>query len=234
METQEIQISILLPTRKRTALAKRCITSLEDTTKNHSIVEVLVAIDKDDLESIEFFKTFKSKFKIRPIIFEVRQGYKGLHRYMNKMAEEADGKWLFLWNDDAKMMSYNWDVKITEHNGWFGLLRAKCVNMDWHPFALFPIIPKEWIALFGTFSPVTHNDWWTYHVAAACNRMKNISVSIFHDRPDVTGNNYDETFEERSFDNDGKDPTNLDDYVHPQRQQELLEWRQKLLDYVNK
>jgi hypothetical protein len=58
--------------------------------------------------------------------------------------------------------------------------------------------------------------------------MKNIDVKVFHNRADVTGQNNDDTFREQSYAADGKDPTNPEDYSHPERRLELEQWISKL------
>jgi hypothetical protein len=64
--------------------------------------------------------------------------------------------------------------------------------------------------------------------------MKNIPVEFYHDRADVTGGNDDETFREQSYAADGKDPTNPEDYSHPERRLELNEWVLKLQEKISK
>jgi hypothetical protein len=59
-------------------------------------------------------------------------------------------------------------------------------------------------------------------------RLLNIPVQVYHDRADVTGGNNDETFKEQSYAADGKDPTNPEDYAHPDRQRDLTDWVTKL------
>lgn len=97
-----------------------------------------------------------------------------------------------------------------------------------HPFALMPIIPRAWIDFFGCISPVSHSDWWIFNVCHPNQLVFDINASFYHDRADVTGGNNDETFAERSYSADGRDPTNPYDYIHPQRQKELGEWINKL------
>lgn len=233
METQEKpKVSLLLPTRKRVAILKKSLESLETYTKNFKAVEILIAVDKDDFDTQLFLKELVFPIEIRTFIFE-RKGYLRLHEYMNELAPHANGDWLMLWNDDAKMLTLGWENKIIAHTGWFGLLRAQCVTFPSHPFALFPIIPKEWITFFGTFSPVTHNDWWAYNVAAPLGRMKNINVNIYHDRFDLTGANNDQTYKEQDYGHDGQNPNHPDDYSHPDRIKDLHDWRQKLLTREN-
>lgn len=228
------KISILLPTRKRTAAVIKSIGSLLASAADPSSIEILIAYDNDDLESKEFFNStwfpFVEQVGATTKVFETeRFGYLRLYKYVNFLAEHATGDWIMFWNDDALMLTDNWDQEIVKNNGWFGLLRMPCVTMN-HPFALFPIIPREWVDFFGQVSPVNHSDWWIYNVTVPAGRMKNIPVEVYHDRADVTGGNNDETFKEQSYAADGRDPTNPEDYSHPDRQQDLMTWIKKLAD----
>lgn len=230
------KISVLLPTRKRTELVTKSISSLLANAANPENIEILIAYDEDDEESREYFSTiwypFIEQTGAQTSVFETeRFGYLRLYRYVNFLGEQAKGDWIMFWNDDALMLTENWDTEIVKNNDWFGLLRMPCVTMN-HPFALFPIIPKSWIDFFGKISPVNHSDWWIYNVCAPLQRVKNIPVEVYHDRADVTGHNNDQTFQEQSYAADGKDPTNPEDYAHPERQQDLSNWIQKFLTKI--
>lgn len=227
------KISILLPTRKRTEAVVKSIGSLLANAKDTSRIEILIAYDDDDDESRQFFSEtwypFLAQCEATTKVFETeRFGYLRLYKYVNFLAEQATGDWIMFWNDDALMLTENWDEEIVKNDGWFGLLRMPCVTMN-HPFALFPIIPREWTEFFGQVSPVNHSDWWIYNVTVPAGRMRNIPVQVYHDRADVTGGNNDETFKEQSYAADGKDPTNPEDYAHPERQKDLRDWINKLL-----
>ena len=232
------KISILLPTRKRTQAVVKSIGSLLANAADTSRIEILVAYDNDDEESREFFAEtwfpYIGQCSATSKVFETeRFGYLRLYKYVNFLAEQAQGDWIMFWNDDALMLTENWDDEIVKHDGWFGLLRMPCVTMN-HPFALFPIIPREWIDVFGRVSPVNHSDWWIYNVTAPAGRLLNLPVEVYHDRADVTGNNNDETFREQSYAADGRDPTNPEDYSHPDRIAELEQWIKKLEQHVKK
>ena len=232
--SKKSKISILLPTRKRTQQVYDMVREALLLAESPSRIEVLIAHDDDDNESQAFFYSDKwlkmiDRFGATSKVFQTeRYGYIQLFKYVNLLAEEATGDWLFFMNDDAMIESKSWDREIRKCDGWFGLLRAQS-NHD-HPFAIFPIVPKRWIEEFGCFSLVNHSDWWAYNVAARTNRMRNIMVNISHNRADLNGMNNDETFKEQDYSTDGRDPTNLDDYSHPQRQKELREWQQKMLE----
>lgn len=226
------KISILLPTRKRTEAVIKSVGSLLAAAKDPSRIEILIAYDDDDEESREFFSStwypFVEQSGATTRVFETeRYGYLRLYKYVNLLGDIAEGDWIMFWNDDALMLTDNWDEEIVKNDGYFGLLRMPCVTMN-HPFALFPIIPRSWIEFFGCISPVNHSDWWIFNVTAPVGRLKNIPVEVYHDRADVTGGNNDETFREQSYAADGRDPTNPEDYSHPERRKDLEEWVSKL------
>ena len=179
------KISILLPTRKRTEAVIKSVGSLLANAKNPADIEILIAYDDDDNESREFFSTtwhpFLAQAGAQTKVFETeRFGYLRLYKYVNFLAEQATGDWIMFWNDDALMLTENWDEFIAQEDGWFGLLRMPCVTMN-HPFALFPIVPREWVDFFGMVSPVNHSDWWIYNVTVPAGRMKNIPVPVVND-----------------------------------------------------
>jgi glycosyltransferase involved in cell wall biosynthesis len=230
------KISILLPTRKRTDAVVKSISSLLANAQDTSNIEILIAYDDDDQESRDFFANvwtgFIGQTQATTKVFETeRFGYLRLYKYVNFLAEQASGDWIMFWNDDALMLTENWDAEVIKEAGYWGLLRMPCVNMN-HPFALFPIIPRTWVDYFDQVSPVNHSDWWIYHVTNTNNRLKNLSVNVYHDRADVTGGNNDDTFKEQSYAADGRDPTNPEDYSHPDRILDLQTWIGKFAEKI--
>lgn len=82
------KISILLPTRKRTAAVIKSIGSLLANAKDTSRIEILVAYDDDDEESREFFAEtwfpFLEQCQATSKVFETeRFGYLRLYKYVN-------------------------------------------------------------------------------------------------------------------------------------------------------
>jgi glycosyltransferase involved in cell wall biosynthesis len=231
MKTQKI--SVLLPTRKRARALVTSLTSICNNFSGDGELEILIAYDRDDDESRNFFATVWPDLNrywpcVTLQIFESeRYGYTQLHRYVNLLGSHATGDWIMFWNDDAVMLTNAWDREVLKYPDYFGCLRMQCINHQ-HPFALFPIIPQGWVKLFREISPVVHSDWWIYNVTAPLTRMLNIRVDVYHNRADITGGNNDETYRETSYSADGKDPTNPVDYAHPDRQRDLMTWRERL------
>lgn len=193
-------ISVLLPTRGRTDALMRSVKSLLDQAHRPNNIEILYGVDDDDKNGLEYIKDTISPalqdqdHNNKILIFE-RLGYANLNRYVNQLAKHATGRWLMFWNDDAIMQTPNWDQHITAHDGNFVVLRMPTHN--YHPYAIFPIVPIEWYRLMGYLSPHQISDAWISQTAYLLGIIRNIDVSVLHDRHDLTGNNNDSTFKER-------------------------------------
>jgi len=194
------KISILLATRKRTDMLKNSLASLVNLASDPSNLEILLAFDDDDTATFDWVEeNVLSDLDDKGVSYTCmsfeRLGYIRLNEYYNKLAVEAEGDWLFFWGDDALMETHDWDQKLIAHTGKFRVLRA--LTHRSHPLAIFPIVPKKWVELFGYFSPHQLNDNWVSQVAYISDIMETIDVHIEHDRFDLTGNNNDENFQNR-------------------------------------
>lgn len=230
------RISVMFPTRNRVDLLRKSLNSLIDKASSMVGIEILIAIDDDDQATIDFVNNeLVPEYNERNIVMKAytfpRLGYSQFNRYMNYMADESEGNWLFLWNDDAIMVTENWDLEIEKYNGQFKVLRFKD-NHNEHPNAIFPCIPKDWVILFGTYSPQMHVDSWISQIAYLVDIMETVhEIEIIHDRHDLTGAPEDATAKEREFkENDPEDP---DDINHPNQLMLKVEWAQKLNWYLH-
>lgn len=229
-------ISVLLPTRGRTTALYNSVKSLLDRADNLDQIEVLLAMDRDDVDSVAYAKEniVPLHNKIHIYMFD-RLGYTKLNMYMNALAALAQGYWIIMWNDDALMNSQGWDTEIEKNREHpMPLLRMQVENFD-HPFALFPIIKKEWFTTVGVFSHYVHNDRYLYNLARnICDGiLVDIPVNVLHDRADITGNNDDDTFKNtlnNYTEGNPADPFN-DDY--PVNLQVVLHHVNKLRKHIN-
>ena len=210
-------ISILMATRGRPELAFKSLKSMIDLAHNVDQIEFCVAIDNDDIKSMDYFKEtvvpwFEEKdHNILVMTFD-RLGYANLPKYMETLALQSRGAWFIVWNDDALMESQDWDKEIVSYTGQFKLLAFKD-NHNEHPYSIFPIVPREWVVLFGTISPQQAIDAWVSQIAYIVDCFQRIEATVTHDRHDLTGNNDDATYAEREF-LEG-DPENPKDAFHP-------------------
>ena len=135
-------------------------------------------------------------------------GYIQLHVYNNQLAEKTNSHWLVIWNDDAIMQTSGWDTEIMKYQGDFKLL-AFHTHRD-HPYSIFPVVPRPWYDLLGYISPHSAQDAWLSQQAYMLDIWERIPVWVEHDRHDLTGNNFDDTFKNRRM-LEGR-PENPDDF----------------------
>lgn len=196
----EYNIALLLPTRGRTDALEHSILSVVNTADNVDSFQVLIGFDRDDTETIDYFKqTLQPKLDELGVNYQARifepLGYIRLNEYVNSLAKSADADWLVFWNDDAVMETPGWDTVIAKHTGEFKIL-AFHTHRD-HPYSIFPIVPREWLELFGYLSPHQISDAWISQQAYVMDIWERIDVHVTHDRYDLTGNNKDSIFETR-------------------------------------
>ena len=229
-------ISVLLPTRGRREVLKSSLESLISKASDPEHVELLLGIDDDD----EGVKEYIEK-EIAPMLREHRVecranifkplGYENLHVYVNTLAGSATGDWLFFWNDDGVMVTEGWDDVIRSYTGQFKLLAPRD-NHDGHPYAIFPIVPRDWFTLIDHLSQNAQNDAWLSHIAYMLDIFERIDVEFIHDRADITGNNNDPTFQNRKY-MEGN-PTDPKDFGHPSMQQARVATAYKIAWFLNK
>jgi hypothetical protein len=235
-EPSESVISVLLPTRGRRDVLKTSIETLVNKANQPSRLEILFGIDEDDEGLSDYIKEelapFFNKHSIeaRASVFKPL-GYENLHIYVNTLAGAATGEWLFFWNDDCLMDSQGWDDVIREHDGEFKLLAPKD-NHDGHPYAILPIIPKDWFILMGHLSQNAQNDAWLSHIAYMLDIFERIDFNFTHDRADITGNNDDETFKNRKY-MEGN-PSDPKDFGHQDMQNARVSSASKIAWYLDK
>src|SRR5262247_192752 len=102
-------ISILLPSRGRPQSLCSTINGLRDLADDPARIEVLVAADPDDQETVDAARAVDAD---SVIVTQERYGYHRLHEYVNRLAAQAHGTWLLLWNDDAVMLTESWDTVV--------------------------------------------------------------------------------------------------------------------------
>ena len=229
-------ITVLLPTRGRTELLFKSLKSLFDKAANSKRIELILGIDEDDTDVKAYIEKEiapwlkAEQIECRANVFKPL-GYENLHTYVNTLAQSAQGDWLFFWNDDALMETQDWDNIIDQYNGQFKLLGPKD-NHNGHPYAILPIVPRDWFRLMDHLSMNAQNDAWLSHIAYMLDIFERIDVEIVHDRADITGNNDDETFKNRKYmEGNPEDPA---DFGHIEMQQARVKSAYKIAWFLEK
>ena len=199
--TRKYKIAVLLPTRGRTTALKLSIISVFNRIRDLDTVQLILGFDEDDEVGLNYFESDVQPWldqkgvDYTALTFEP-MGYNGLNRYYNGMAAQSDADWLFVWNDDALMETTGWDKVITKHDGEFKLLKIH-VHRE-HPYSIFPIVPREWYDLFGFLSRHQMTDAELSQIAYMLDIMEIVEIYATHDRHDLTGNNADATYKNRT------------------------------------
>lgn len=179
-------ISVLLPSRGRPEALIESVASLRDNADDPDRVEVLVAVDADDPAT----RTAALVSSVTGITtFEERHGYSGLYHYVNELARKAMGDWLFLWNDDARMLTAGWDRIV--HDQAPAVLWPH--SNDIPTCNTFPLWPKAWTDLIGHVSLSPHCDSWIQYLGQTLGLHHRVPIQILHDRADLTGGHDDQT-----------------------------------------
>lgn len=233
MTSTPCRITILLPTRGRTEALLTALKSVVEAAARPDLLEVMLAFDDDDQGSIGYFteniapwlSTTGAEFKA---LEYPRFGYNRLHLYINSLVENSSAPWILFWNDDAVMKTQGWDDVIRQYQDKFLLLRAE-TNHE-HPYAIFPIFPREWAEVCGHVSEHPLNDAWLSQVGYLLDIVEDVPIFIEHERHDLTGKNQDATYQERQI-LEGN-PSNPLDFLHMSYRQKRIEDGAKLAEHL--
>ena len=222
-------VSVMLPTRQRVQLLERTVRSLLEKAANPKLIEITVAYDEDDIETHKYLNssawqglldTFGATSQIHRT---PAWGYGELHNYYNLLAKSANGKWLLLWNDDCIMITEDWDNQVKENIDFVGMLHMVTEKFR-SELALFPLVPRVWIDIFGKLSLCNLCDSWVQDICYEIGAVRSISATVIHDRYDVTGNNQDSTYLNRDY--------RKKIYKSDEMRQVRHEWAVKLQEYI--
>ena len=225
----------MIPTRKRIQLLKECLDSFNKKTIRKSLVEILLKIDNDDLETLQFAESYKSSIDIKIVLSDRKNGYGSLHEHYDSLANISEAEYLMVFNDDIEMITEGWEQYFVPFRGKNHVLAVnnfKVKNGVTEPIFVNyngnPSIPADFYHEFGTLShhPML-DDWWV-HVCENVGKQyeKWLNVDLLFKRPDgeTTDLPIDETFAE------GRQHINWSHHNSP----ELGEYINKLRDYIQK
>lgn len=225
-------ITVLLPTRNRTHLVIPSVESVLSLAKDPTEIEIAVAYDDDDEHSHQLFQSSQwqdllQKYQAPSCVFQTpRWGYGALHLYYNLMCAQSSGQWLLVWNDDATMLTPHWDQQVKQAGTFMGLLHIECTTYP--NLSLFPLFPRTWIEFFGEASACNHIDSWILDICKMANAVKKTDIEVYHDRFSETGNNNDQTYQERTWEGKKMYKSQAMRDLRDQWAQKLIAYRQSL------
>jgi hypothetical protein len=105
-------ISILIPSRGRFSGLLKAVHSFYDKAGGRDF-EILIKLDSDDHESIRRIGELEQfGANVHTVVAPRLRGYFDLNKFYNCLAALASGKWLWLFNDDAQVVTPGWDTLI--------------------------------------------------------------------------------------------------------------------------
>jgi O-antigen biosynthesis protein len=105
-------VSIIIPTRDRVALLKRCIESIRDRTDYEPFEIIVVDNGSAEEETFRFFREAEAAQAIRVI---VDRGPFNYSRLNNRAAAEARGSILLFLNNDTEIDDPGWLTELVSH-----------------------------------------------------------------------------------------------------------------------
>lgn len=168
-------VSILLPTRSRLQGLLTAVDSLWSLAKNKSNIEFIFKVDDDDKDTINAINKISSLIpNCKKIVSPRGRGYLDLHKWINQMCSIASGDWLFLFNDDARMITQDWDYIIEVLIGrrsWPGINEICLLTLseENYPYSMgWFLLRRQTYELLGNFSLGPMCDDWLCRVTNCC------------------------------------------------------------------
>lgn len=182
-----IKFSLILNSRLRKNLLSELLYSIALNTSCVEDIEVLISCDSDDLSTLIYSKSCQYKFAK----FQFIQREANLHKRINKLANEAIGKYIFVLNDDCEILTPDWDIQtfkileLAKDGIIYGRTRDNsCDKGGDKKYASFPIISKKAVDVLGFFMHECFvglgGDVGIYRVYNTINRVVDVPVYIDH------------------------------------------------------
>ena len=151
-------ISVIFPSRKRVEMLNETLYSIYSLADlSNPNFEVIVKIDFDDHETIDYIKNWSNEYEnLYFIISSRKQGFLNVVDFTEDMIDLAKGKYILVANDDMLFKTQNWNTilesRLNDFKIYFPYVNGYRES--------FWCIPKELYTILGHVS--YHNQIDTY------------------------------------------------------------------------
>ncbi len=181
-----ISVSVLCPSRGRPGKLAETLQSLEWTISNRDHAEVILRVDSDDVATLQGIADGYLPWTgdLFAVVGPRHQGYRSMATFWNEMARVARGPWLQTFNDDARMVTPDWDRAISAVDPATNLLLAPADDSTDYGWVAFPTISCRIPAALGHLTLFPGVDTWLTELARLTPFPAiRIPVTIRHERP---------------------------------------------------
>jgi hypothetical protein len=176
-------LSLIVPTRRRSAQLRRFLDSLFATAVQPETLEVVLVVDADDPPSVDFRD---ERLRLAKAIVPPRQTMGALNQ---AGYERSSGAHLMLLNDDVVIRTHGWDQKILSRCRRFAdgifLIHVNDTLMR-ENLCTFPLVSRTWCKMAGGICP---REYIRYRIDDHIEDVFNLLASLGHRRtiylPDV-------------------------------------------------
>ena len=194
MKSKNNSYTFLIPTRKRIESLTNCINSIIEKTHNLDNIEIILGIDNDDTETINFdFFNYKKKIQIKKVIMERYSGYEDQPIRLKKMIKNSKNDFFIHFADDMLIITNHWDLilnneinKLNQDLIYLLFPSHNQANEDW---PLCQIISRKWFDTTGKFTNYFETDTELLFISSIIKRkikLDNLKILFFR--------NHDETY----------------------------------------
>ena len=184
--TRRIIATVIIPSRGRPARLTTAVRSLLDHARDPDQIEIVVRADDDDPGTAEVARALP---RTRVIVGPRGAGYRDLHVWINEIAARTTSRWLWIFNDDARIHSATrpWDEILAGDQTRLTYVKFDECRREPDDPALFPIVGRDVYDTLGHLSLNPHVDSWVDEVIRVLSggavRYYD-AVTVDHSRPD--------------------------------------------------
>lgn len=203
-----IDFSIVLVSRSRPSMMLDLYRSIENTSTLNN--EILIGLDNDDGNLHKYVDIFSDIDNVKLFIEDRNTN---LHTRINQLLPHVKGKYIFVLNDDCKLMDNSWDkysIELLDYFGdvVYGKTYDNSIDRVSNTYAAFPIVSKTAAKKLGFIMDETFgnhgSDVMTYRVYEGANKI----VDLPGVRIDHVLHNSEEALQDRKKDKTAVDMIN--------------------------
>ena len=179
-------ISVILPSRGRPEGLWNAVHQTRKHMQDKGLAEFIVKADEDDDETVSIVKSWQATLPVKLIVSPRGRGYHDLARYTNECCQVATGDWLLLLNDDAEIITPEWDqvlLKTAYPNGWAGMTEICSLILTEegvHDSYSFNAMRRQTFDVLGHYSRPGPVDYYVTTTLRGVNATAHIEVVVRH------------------------------------------------------